>query len=64
MCYVIGDVFDFVFIVKVIDGSDNNEVGGVFYLVVVVSGIVEVDFDLGMCVNLDGMCVLFDVLCV
>ncbi|UGS91032.1 SDR family oxidoreductase [Ralstonia wenshanensis] len=60
--YVTGDASDPALIAKVIDGSDNNEVGGVFHLAAVVSGTAEADFDLGMRVNLDGTRALLDAL--
>ncbi|MDY7508119.1 MULTISPECIES: D-erythronate dehydrogenase [Ralstonia] len=60
--YVTGDASDPALIAKVIDGGDNNEVGGVFHLAAVVSGTAEADFDLGMRVNLDGTRALLDAL--
>ena len=60
--YVTGDASDPALIAQVIDGGDNNEVGGVFHLAAVVSGTAEADFDLGMRVNLDGTRALLDAL--
>lgn len=36
----------------------------IFYLVVIVSGYVEVDFDFGMKINFDVICVILECVCV
>lgn len=55
-----GDVLDCV----IVDGLIVQCFDVIFYFVVIVLGEVEVDFDKGYVINFDGMCYIFEVICV